>query len=112
MKKTSIPLTHENIEEMGYIQLEALHHDSLLPFVQKNLWRVTRINLLFLLCCVLILTLYFILLHHYRSQNLILIADVFAWKGIGLLLMAPLIPLHEWIHGVFLQSCRSEVSKN
>ncbi len=89
----------EALQQKGYHLQETLHHEELIPFVQKIFSQPNIIIRLFFWMNVLLL-LWLIILIIYLIMQGQSTGQVIGQLGWGILLIIPIIPFHEWIHGL------------
>lgn len=97
-------LKPEQLGENGYHLQKVLHHEELVPFVQdifRNPNWITRffiwLNIL-LIACLIGWTVYEMIA---LEKSL---GTVLGQIGLGILLILPVVPFHEWLHGLVYQS--------
>lgn len=99
-KEFFMELKIEHLEEEGYHLQDVLHHEDLVPFVQGIFKKPNLMTRLFI------------------GMNIILLVGMFGWMlyeiiglqravgtvlgqiGFGIFLILPIIPIHEWLHGL------------
>jgi len=91
-------LKPEELREQGFILLDSLDHQQLIPFVQKYLkkntsisWMYTGINIFFIAVIV-----YWLWKSVYVEN--IKFLDCFSYLSFGIFFVFLLIPIHEYIH--------------
>ncbi len=89
----------EALQRQGYQLKEVLHHEDLIPFVQKIFQKPNWIVRIFLWINLLLLA-GLITLITYQIMAGYTIGQVAGQVGWGILLILPIIPFHEWIHGL------------
>lgn len=91
-------LIPENIEASGYILLDRLDHQELIPFVRLYLNKRTTISIFYTLCNLLIAGSIGFYFWRCYSADILDIGSAITYFSYGLALAFGLLPIHEYIH--------------
>jgi hypothetical protein len=90
----------EHLDEQGYQLQAVLQHEELVPFIQDIFKKPNVITRLFILLNIALLA----WLLGWMVYEMVAQDRSFGWVliqlGLGVLLILPVIPLHEWLHGM------------
>jgi hypothetical protein len=90
----------EHLDEQGYQLQAVLQHEELVPFIQDIFKKPNVITRLFILLNIALLA----WLLGWMVYEMVAQDRSFGWVliqlGLGILLILPVIPLHEWLHGM------------
>lgn len=91
-------LRPEELSENGYILLDQLGHNELVPFIQTYMKKRTKFSVIYYICNFLIFALTgYLLVSDFNSETYSFAAK-FTSFSYGLALALLLLPLHEYIH--------------
>ena len=95
----------KQLEEQGYSLDAAMHHNELIPFVVTHLFRKNFMTLGFLACNILFVSLWLVTCGYYLWNGVLSFNGLLKWSGFGALVILPLIPVHEILHGIAYRIC-------
>lgn len=91
---------HELVQE-GFVLMDELEHQDLMPFIQRYIKKRTQATILYYVANILMMGLVVGLLIRFSKAGF---ADAFAHFAYGVTLAFLLIPLHEYIHALAYKS--------
>lgn len=93
-------LLPQELDKNGYLLLDQLEHNNIIPFIQTYLKKRTLFSVLYysvtILCAIVIALLMWYSNHYYSFK----LGDMFQQLSYGVGLSFTLIPLHEYIHAL------------
>ncbi|MDX5319670.1 MAG: DUF3267 domain-containing protein [Bacteroidota bacterium] len=91
-------LKPEELEDQGYVLLDSMEHDDILPLITAYLKKRNLYSICYYLCNALLfgISLYYFLIERNSTQMAYL--DLFSYFSYGIGIALALIPLHEYIH--------------
>jgi hypothetical protein len=108
VKRRKMKLKPEELTDKGYVLLNTLEHQELIPFVNTYLKKWTRFSVIYLLSNLLIIGL--IALNFWQNYGLdnFNFGDGLMYFSIGFLIAFLLVPIHEYIHVLAYKSQGAE----
>jgi len=98
-------LKPEDLEKNGYVLIDRLDHEDLIPFVRKYLYRPGFWPIFFFGFCLLLLVIIGLLIRNGAVSGQFIASKAWGNAAIGFALTFLLIPLHEYIHAVVYRLC-------
>jgi len=99
-KEPDLKPVSEILKEQGYTLDAALHHQELIPFVKKYIYKRNAVTLTFLLLNLLFVSLWLISNIYNITVESLTLNKAFTGFSFGIIIAFLLTPLHELLHGI------------